>query len=170
MAPGLLLARLPITKLLFLGVRQAARPVAKVAMAGAERSPMFQEACARAAQFVQSDRITMPRQQAVQAGCTLLGESVVFAVSSIVLVYEYHKAKEAEARKKGEERQAVRDEAAAGTREVQVQVQALEAHLRSQAAELQALRQEVSSAAQRGAERHDSPGPTAAAAKKGWLR
>eukprot|EP00913_Durusdinium_trenchii_P029092 g27277.t1 len=39
----LMLSKLPIGKLALLGIRQAARPVAKLAMAAAERSQSFQE-------------------------------------------------------------------------------------------------------------------------------
>mmetsp|Transcript_24765 Transcript_24765/g.53861 ORF Transcript_24765/g.53861 Transcript_24765/m.53861 type:complete len:163 (+) Transcript_24765:208-696(+) len=149
MAAGLLLAKVPFTKLVFLAVRQAARPIAKVAMAGAEASPTFQEACARAAQLVKSDRIVMPREQAVQAGCTLLGEVVVFSVSGGLLVYEFHKAREAEQRKHEEARQAIRAEAAKAVSDLEVKVQALEARVMTQTSELQALhRREASINAQ----------------------
>mmetsp|Transcript_25631 Transcript_25631/g.64561 ORF Transcript_25631/g.64561 Transcript_25631/m.64561 type:complete len:161 (-) Transcript_25631:42-524(-) len=152
----LLLARLPVAKLFLLGVRQAARPVAKVAMAAAERSDTFQEACVQAARLVKSDRITLPRPQAVQAGCTLLGEAVVFGVSGAVLIYEYLKNKEAEHQKTLEARAELRREAEAGRAELEVQLRALEASVAKQAAELHALREALAAR---------QPPPTAVAAR-----
>mmetsp|Transcript_36459 Transcript_36459/g.109911 ORF Transcript_36459/g.109911 Transcript_36459/m.109911 type:complete len:163 (+) Transcript_36459:86-574(+) len=137
----LMLARLPVAKLFLLGVRQAARPIAKVAMATAERSKTFQDCCARAAMFMESGRITMPRDQAVQAGCLMLGEAVVFGLTGSVLVYEYGRAKDAERQHAAAAVEAIRSEALAGREELRVTLQALEARVVQQAEELASLRE-----------------------------
>ncbi|CAE8616035.1 unnamed protein product [Polarella glacialis] len=103
----LMLARLPLAKLLLLGVRQAARPVSKVATAAAARSEIFQDCCAGAARMMKSDRLNMPQEQAVQAGCVMVGETVVFGVTGGVLTWEYHKSKEAERQKEHMAREAI---------------------------------------------------------------
>uniref|UniRef100_A0A7S1QSK3 OPA3-like protein n=1 Tax=Alexandrium catenella TaxID=2925 RepID=A0A7S1QSK3_ALECA len=96
-------------------------------MAAAERNNTFQELCARAAGLMESNRIRMPRDQAVQAGCIMLGEAVVFSLTSAVLVHEYGRSKEAERQKGVEAREEVRREAQAGRDELARAVVALEA-------------------------------------------
>lgn len=147
----LMLARLPVAKLFLLGVRQAARPVSKVAMAAAERSRTFQDCCAWAAGWIQSDRMHLPREQAVQAGCTMLGESVVFGVSGVVLVYEYHKSKEAERRRVEEAQEVLRRDAARSRQEIQEALRLIEAEVARQGALLEELWAVSSSASKRPA-------------------
>merc|ERR1712150_88229 len=74
-----------------------ARPVARVATAAAERNETFRKVCVRVAYLNKpSERVTMSEGHALQVGCTLLGEAVVFTFSGTVLVYEYHRNREAE--------------------------------------------------------------------------
>mmetsp|Transcript_94762 Transcript_94762/g.277180 ORF Transcript_94762/g.277180 Transcript_94762/m.277180 type:complete len:161 (-) Transcript_94762:75-557(-) len=137
----LMLSKLPVAKLFLLGVRQAARPISKVAMAAAERNATFQELCARAALLMESNRIKMPREQAVQAGCIMLGEALVFGVTGAALVHEYGRAKEAERQKTSEAREEVRREALAGREELRATLELLKAQVERQAAELKAIRE-----------------------------
>ncbi|CAL1135451.1 unnamed protein product [Cladocopium goreaui] len=127
----LMLARLPIGKLALLGIRQAARPVAKVTMAAAERSKTFQECCVSASRLMQTDRLKLPHDQAVQAGCTMLGEAVVFGVSATALIYEYHRSKE------------VRREALTHHAELRARLALLEHEIKGQREEMAAVRAEV---------------------------
>ena len=140
----LMLGNLPISKLALLGVRQAARPVAKLAMAAAERSKTFQECCVSAARMMQTGRLKLPHEQAVQAGCTMLGEAVVFGVSGVVLVYEYQRSKEAERQRQEDAREEIRREASSNSAELRARLALLEHELRSQREEMVALRLEAS--------------------------
>ncbi|CAE7753249.1 unnamed protein product [Symbiodinium sp. KB8] len=139
----LLLSRLPFNKLMLLGVRQAARPVAKLAMAGAERSPVFQDCCVYASRLLQTERLNLPRDQAVQAGCTMLGEAVVFGVSGVVLIYEYHRTREAERHRQEAAREEVRREGAASRAELRARIEELREELGRHRSELGILRAEV---------------------------
>mmetsp|Transcript_100910 Transcript_100910/g.301035 ORF Transcript_100910/g.301035 Transcript_100910/m.301035 type:complete len:159 (+) Transcript_100910:79-555(+) len=136
----LMLAKLPVGKLFLLGVRQAARPISKVAMAAAERSQTFQEFCFRASSLMESNRIRMPREQAVQAGCLMLGEAVVFGLTGVVLVHEYGRSKEAERQRTLEAREVIRQEAQAGRDELRATLKALEVQVLQQGRELKAIR------------------------------
>ncbi|CAE8654260.1 unnamed protein product [Polarella glacialis] len=136
----LMLARLPLAKLLLLGVRQAARPVSKVATAAAARSEIFQDCCAGAARMMKSDRLNMPQEQAVQAGCVMVGETVVFGVTGGVLTWEYHKSKEAERQKEHMAREELRSEALAGFEELRLALQEQKEEVARQGAEIIALR------------------------------
>lgn len=139
----LMLARLPIGKLALLGIRQAARPVAKVAMAAAERSKTFQECCVSASRLMQTDRLKLPHDQAVQAGCTMLGEAVVFGVSATVLIYEYHRSKDAERQRQEDAREEVRREALTHHAELRARLALLEHEIKGQREEMAAVRAEA---------------------------
>ncbi|CAJ1352140.1 unnamed protein product [Effrenium voratum] len=139
----LMLSKLPVGKLMLLGVRQAARPVAKVAMAAAERSRTFQDCCVAASQLMQTERLHLPHDQAVQAGCTMLGEAVVFGVSGVVLIYEYHRSKEAERQRQEDAREEIRREAAASRAELRVRMDLLVEELERHRADVALLRMEV---------------------------
>ncbi|CAK0788791.1 unnamed protein product [Prorocentrum cordatum] len=135
----MVLAQLPVAKIFWLGVRQAARPISKVATSFAERSDGFQSCCVAVSRLVPSNRVSVPREEAVQSGCAILGEAVVFGVSGAVLAYEYVKQKEAERakedtlqRKASEERMALRWE-----------LRRLEERLHQQGEALEALRKVV---------------------------
>ena len=161
----------PAAKLIFLGMRQAARPVSKVAMSFAEENPTFRSLCVRAARWshrhtrrlsqplgsragaAEGDlskmvedvavKAEMPEAEAVQNGCSLLGEFVVFSVSGAVLTYEYVKTKESERRRHVEEREAVRQEALEAREVLAAEVRLLNGELAKQSARIQALQEEA---------------------------
>eukprot|EP00747_Dinoflagellata_sp_TGD_P169759 gnl/TRDRNA2_/TRDRNA2_199593_c0_seq1.p2 gnl/TRDRNA2_/TRDRNA2_199593_c0~~gnl/TRDRNA2_/TRDRNA2_199593_c0_seq1.p2 ORF type:complete len:170 (-),score=40.44 gnl/TRDRNA2_/TRDRNA2_199593_c0_seq1:76-585(-) len=156
----LFFARLPVAKLFWLGVRQAARPVARLAMKCAEGNETFRGLCGGTAQWVhrQSIRLArpigdasaqaqeaheLPVEQAVQNGCALVGEVVVFGLTGSVLVYEYLRAKDAER----QQTEKFRGEIVATAADLAQQLRALEARQELQSAELAALRRELAAAA-----------------------
>mmetsp|Transcript_56298 Transcript_56298/g.131929 ORF Transcript_56298/g.131929 Transcript_56298/m.131929 type:complete len:150 (-) Transcript_56298:41-490(-) len=98
------LAAVPIGKLVWVAVRQAARPMANVAVRAAEGSPRFHDICIQVSRLVPSQRANIPDHQAVQIGCQVLSEAMVFTISSGVLIYEYQRSKEAEHRRLQQER------------------------------------------------------------------
>ncbi|CAE8636998.1 unnamed protein product, partial [Polarella glacialis] len=86
------------------------------------------------------DRLNMPQEQAVQAGCVMVGETVVFGVTGGVLTWEYHKSKEAERQKGHMAREELRSEALAGFEELRLALQAQKEEVARQGAEIIALR------------------------------
>lgn len=150
----MVLGQLPVAKLFWLGVRQCSRPIAKVAVQFGERNERFQGWCVQASKLVPSTRLTVPHNEAVQIGCQLLGEAVVFGVTGSVLVYEYIRQKEAERLKVLEAAEASRRAASEARGELQREFQAsqqelrhalgaLEEELASQRVELAALRKGI---------------------------
>mmetsp|Transcript_32594 Transcript_32594/g.76469 ORF Transcript_32594/g.76469 Transcript_32594/m.76469 type:complete len:148 (-) Transcript_32594:63-506(-) len=104
------LAAVPLSKLFWLGVRQAARPIANVAVRAAQSSTRFHDICIQASKIVPSQRANIPDQQAVQIGSQVLSEAVVFGVSSAVLLYEFQRGKEAERTRAQAERDTLKNE------------------------------------------------------------
>merc|ERR1719277_1980124 len=93
-------------------------------MSYAEANPRFRNGCAAVARWVdlRSAQLSrplrgpvsldpeleeIPYERAVQQGCYMLGEAVVFSISATVLTYEYMRQKENERNKAASERAAI---------------------------------------------------------------
>ncbi|CAK9115459.1 unnamed protein product [Durusdinium trenchii] len=116
---------------------------------------------------MQTDRLNLPHDQAVQAGCTMLGEAVVFGVTGTALIYEYHRSKEAERQRQEDAREEVRSEAAASRAEMRARLTLLEEEILRQRAEITSLRTEVIRSKRNATPRSDArPGKSGAAISK----
>eukprot|EP00929_Paragymnodinium_shiwhaense_P110342 TRINITY_DN77283_c0_g1_i1.p1 TRINITY_DN77283_c0_g1~~TRINITY_DN77283_c0_g1_i1.p1 ORF type:complete len:205 (+),score=40.58 TRINITY_DN77283_c0_g1_i1:58-615(+) len=117
-------ASVPVFKFVLLGVRQAARPLARIGVKSAENHPVFRKVCIDTVRWVdlQSKRLARPlkgpvsvgpeleklsEQQALEQGCMMLGEAFVYMVTGAALYYEYNRAKEADRAKASAARDAV---------------------------------------------------------------
>ncbi|CAE7625092.1 unnamed protein product [Symbiodinium microadriaticum] len=71
------------------------------------------------------------------------GEAVVFGVSGVVLIYEYHRTREAERHRQEAAREEVRREGAASRAELRARIEELREELGRHRSELGILRAEV---------------------------